>query len=329
VKTPEPSYKTGALLWQSSSKSPFVHNRTIIWAVDPFANDDGLQATTLSILTHSFPSAPIYPVYVLSEEAFHEHGDSIFLRPALKPLALKELDALTAQTASGNIKAPRVLLESSASRASCARKLLKFSDRIGAAMIALSTHGRNPLSRFFIGSFSEEMIHSSDIPLLFTGPETKPIETSPKVVVFPTDFSVECAKALNGIISLASRLGAELHLFHKTVHTIDPVLQSGVHVLGGGWVSLESFWSDENDSYKEDADLWIERAETQGVKAKFVSERFTEPVHRSILDYVSHLESESPVLAMVSHGGTVASRLLGSVTKEVIRRSPCPVYVVA
>ncbi|MES2856770.1 MAG: universal stress protein, partial [Bdellovibrionota bacterium] len=97
----------------------------------------------------------------------------------------------------------------------------------------------------------------------------------------------------------------------------------------GGWVSLESVLNDEevSDTGETEAKKWIERANLMGVEAQFVSEPFKELTSQAIVDYVSLIESRVPMLAMVSHTGPMAGWLLGSVTKDVIRRSPCPVYV--
>jgi nucleotide-binding universal stress UspA family protein len=162
---------------------------------------------------------------------------------------------------------------------------------------------------------------------LLVGPEVVRPMGQPRVIVYPTDFSSDCHDAFPEITKLAARLGAELHLFHKTIHSVDPVVQSGVHMLGGGWVSVEAYLGSGGTDHTSDAEDWICEAARSGVKARFISENFREPTCDAIVEYVSKLNGTSPLVAMVSRAGQVSSWLLGSVTRDVIRMCPAPVYV--
>ncbi|MEK7358493.1 MAG: universal stress protein, partial [Bdellovibrionota bacterium] len=212
-------------------------------------------------------------------------------------------------------------------RTACARILLRYSRRIGASVLAGSATQRRRMSRFFLGSFSEALLNSHEIPLLVTGPATVRPIGSPRVIVYPTDFSEDCAHAFPEIVSLATTLEAELHLFHKTVHNLDPIVQSGINVLGGGWVSFEAYLSSPPNDHLKDAEAWIAQASHSGVRAHFISENFSEPTSDAIVEYVRKLDGANPLVAMVSRAGQVASWLLGSVTRDVIRTCSAPVYV--
>lgn len=301
----------------------------IVWAVDPFCDkaDYEIQLNTAHVLQRTFPEREIHPVYVLSEESFSDRGFSNFLRPALKPLALKSLRALVDESEVELVRKPRVLVETGSSRAACARKLLRYATRVGASLVAVSATQRRRFSRLLVGSFPESVLSAHHVPVLLVGPAVERPIGSPRVIVFPTDFSDDCCEAFREIVSLAARLGAELHLFHKTVHSVDPVVQSGVHMLGGGWVSVEAYLGSDGVDHAADARSWIEEASRYGVKARFISENFREPTCDAIVEYVSKLSGTAPLVAMVSRAGQVSSWLLGSVTRDVIRMCSAPVYV--
>ncbi|MES2963236.1 MAG: universal stress protein [Bdellovibrionota bacterium] len=303
----------------------------IVWAIDPFCdrNDYEIQLNTADTIRRMYPESEIHPVYVLSEETFNDRGFSNFLRPALKPLALKSLRAFIKEANVELVRKPRVLVEEAASRAACARKLLRYAGRIGAAGLAVSATQRRGLARFLVGSFSEAIMSAHHLPVTVVGPVTTRPMGSPKVIVYPTDFSGDCFEAFPEIVSLAAKLGAELHLFHKTVHTLDPMVQSGVQMLGGGWVSVEVYFGGEPRDHSNEAKAWIDEASRSNVKARFISENFREPTSDAIVEYVRKLSGASPIVAMVSRAGQVASWLLGSVTRDVIRTCPAPVYVAA
>lgn len=301
----------------------------IVWAVDPFcdSHDYDIQLTTAQALRRTFPESEIHPVYILSEDSFNDRGFSNFLKPALKPLAVKSLKALVADADLDLVRKPRVLTETADSRAAWARKLLRYARRIGASMLAVSTTQRRRFSRLLMGSFPESVLAAHHCPVFLVGPEVSTPPSPPKVIVYPTDFSSDCLEAYPEIVSLAARLRAELHLFHKTVHNVDPIVQSGVHLLGGGWVSVEAYLGSTGPDHTSDALRWLEQAARAGVRARFISENFREPTSDAIVEYVRKLSGASPLVAMVSHAGQVSSWLLGSVTRDVLRTCPAPVYV--
>jgi nucleotide-binding universal stress UspA family protein len=325
--------------------------------VDAFPDEKHLCRTTAETLVHAFPTASIIPVYILSEDAFLEHGYSKTLRPALKPMVEKKLAALISDlatvlatglatdNATGNAKTignrfekPRVVIARHGGRGATAHKLHRFAEKVGAQVIAVGSHGRKGLSRFILGSFSEALLTDFHIPIILTGPRTEAPPTPPEFIVFPTDFSEACELAFDEVLKLARFFKAEVHLFHKTMHYVDPFLQSGVHLLGGGWVSFENFVDDSGRSHESEAHSWLSRAAASGVQARYICENFREPVSEAIVEYAGHLQRRtkpgrsdrlaSVLITMVPQSGPVASAILGSTTRDVIRLSPCPLYLI-
>jgi len=285
-----------------------VEEAPLIWALEAFPNHDDLHLKTAAALGKLYPQRQIIPVYVLSEESFTERGFSTFLKPALKPMAKKALATLLSEIRAlrllPDIRRPRVLVEASASRPACARKLLRFASKIGASDIAVGSHARGGFARFFVGGFSEALLDEARIPILVTGPhadlEAAPIEN----VIFPTDFSIASVNALPGILSLCARLRANLHIFHRPVQLFD--------------------------TFKEhltESRAWQDQAVAFGVKTVLVGQNFREPMAEGIVQYAIRLGPASTLIALVSQTKKAASAFLGNVTRDVIRTSPCPVFV--
>ena len=302
----------------------------VVWAIDAFPDQLGLHAKTASVLREMFPQSEIHPVYVLSEEAFTDRGFTAFLKPALKPMALKAINSLLEETQCFDFRKPRVLTEASASRTACARKLLRYTKKIGAGHIVLGSHARRSLSRFLVGSFSEEILDHSPVPIIIAGPQTQLISAPPTAVIFATDFTPSCASGFTQILNLAASLNADLHLFHKGDPDdieLEPVNTIGMDMFGSGWVSLESYIDQHTSDYRYDADECVRRAEELGVTTRLILQNFREPTAEAIVEYARNLDDPSALIAMVSQTGPVASAFLGSVTRDVIRTSPFPVYL--
>lgn len=53
-----------------------------------------------------------------------------------------------------------------------AETILEFAQGLGADLIAMSTHGRSGLARWFIGSTADKVMRASTLPVLLTRPPT-------------------------------------------------------------------------------------------------------------------------------------------------------------
>jgi nucleotide-binding universal stress UspA family protein len=53
-----------------------------------------------------------------------------------------------------------------------AETILEFAQGLGADLIAMSTHGRSGLARWFIGSTADKVMRAATLPVLLTRPQT-------------------------------------------------------------------------------------------------------------------------------------------------------------
>lgn len=321
--------------------NPQTMHPPVVWAVDAFPDDLDLQVKTATALQAAFPKSPIHPVYVLNEDTFIDRGYASYLKPALKPMAFKATLRILSETHLTHAKKPRILNSSSTSRVTAARRLLRYAKKIGASTIAVGSHARRGLPKFFAGNFADELIEAAEIPILIAGPRAiephieirSDVKASAnRAIVFPTDFSPACESAFERFLNLAEELKAELHILHRETYTVDPYAQIGMSTMGAGWVSMEALPEAEyseriEEMHRADFERWRKRAEERSVAIRLISQNFGEPIAEAIVGYVESLHGTSVMLAMVSQTGPVAASLLGSITHDVIRLSPCPIYV--
>ena len=52
-----------------------------------------------------------------------------------------------------------------------AEEILRIAEKEGCGLIAMSTHGRNPIGRSILGSVTDRVIHASNVPVLAVTPE--------------------------------------------------------------------------------------------------------------------------------------------------------------
>jgi nucleotide-binding universal stress UspA family protein len=94
-------------------------------------------------------------------------------------------------------------------------EILRLVQEKDARMLALASHGRSGISRWWYGSVAAKLARDATVPTLMLGPkalETGPGAGSIRRVLVPLDGSDLAELALPVAGELASALGAELHL---------------------------------------------------------------------------------------------------------------------
>jgi nucleotide-binding universal stress UspA family protein len=182
-------------------------------------------------------------------------------------------------------------------------------------LIVMPTHGRQGLSRVLLGSVTERVVGSADVPVVVVDPEeASAFVYPPRGILVPTDGSRAAGLALETAIDLARETGAALHVLHV------------IETASLGFDVRSAVAAGELDTKAESilADA-VETAETAGVETVIRSVADGRP-YREIRSYVA--DHDVDLVAIGSHGETDFSRfVLGGVTNKIIRGSPVPVLL--
>ncbi len=306
----------------------------IVWAMEAFPNrpvyDSELKM--VSALHWHFPNSTIIPVYILSDRVFAARGFGHFLRPALKPAALKVMRRFfsdISRTHSLRISRPRVLREASSSRDDCALKLVRFAEKIHADYIALGSRGIPLLARLMGQSFSEAVLRFSRIPLFVVGPNVSTCSGPPQAVILACDFTAPPTLRFNEILKFVANFEAELHLFHKTDSR-----SSRFFKFAGVSPFTETLWSAQHSFHSEHAHElrllarlrdWIDLTRARGIKTRLANENFRETTAKAIVNYLRRLGDASALVALTAP--SKQGPYFSNIAREVIRMSPFPVFM--
>lgn len=302
--------------------------RQIIWAVDPFkASGPSWSKLTSIVKALSLEGkAPVQPVYVLSPSNFNFTGE--FSGPWVSVFEPKVREAFT-RVLSGlgipSLLEPEIILNKESSMASNVSKLLKFVERSQAEILVMNSHARTGLARLFLGSFAETALMATKVPLILVNPETKSV-TQFKKVLFPTDFSASNKKAFKKVLVFCKKYGAQLIIYHKLPDPIEPMVQTGVYMAGGGWVSVQQYIDLESAAREKDSQGLVTEAAKAGVDAQFFIEEKPGFITDSINQYIS--QNGVDLVSVGSKSGPVSSVLVGSIARQLVREASCPVWVV-
>jgi nucleotide-binding universal stress UspA family protein len=176
-------------------------------------------------------------------------------------------------------------------------------------LIVMATHGRDPLSRFGLGSVGDELIRRAPVPVLLV----RPTEEIPRLipepalenVLVPLDGSVLAEQALEPALDLARLMAASCTLL-RVVEPSDAI--------------LEGLAEEEARAYLEKT---IARYGQQEILVKGIT-----VVAPSVPEAILRLAPANGVIALATHGrGGFKRFILGSVADKVLRGSSIPVLV--
>lgn len=197
--------------------------------------------------------------------------------------------------------------------------IVEHAEERGADLIVLGTHGRRGLRRMLLGSVAEEVVRTSERPVL-TVPHRSEDRPAGRIgsILVPVDFSEHAAAALSHARHLADAAGARLDVLHVLESTAYP----------DAYLALGS------PSPAEGASPDAVRGELERMVTAAPGPEVPLELHvaagRPAAEIATFAEDrDTDLLVIASHGLTGLERvLLGSVTERVIRRSSCPVLTV-
>lgn len=195
---------------------------------------------------------------------------------------------------------------------------------IGAGLVVMATHGRGPVSRFWLGSTTDYVLRHVAVPVLAVHPpmeEAMPSSASLEVrrILVPVDESPLSRQVVGPAEELARLFGAELLLLsvvEPVIGIMDPALPFPANVDP----EMERA---RRESAESDLHALAKEVSGRGVEARFLVATAL-GVGATILE-VREREG-ADLIAMSTHGaGGLRRAFVGSVTDKVIRGSPVPV----
>lgn len=194
-----------------------------------------------------------------------------------------------------------------------------------ADLVVMSTHGRGPLARAWLGSVADGLLRAVRVPLLLVRPRGEAVERAPRApfrsILVPLDGSSLSERVLEHAVSLAGRSHARLTLL-RTIPVSVPS-PAPLAYAGGGVAESEAVV----EQLRVEARHALERVAARlGVVTECVVAPAASPA-AGILDHAAREDVD--LIAMSTHGYGGFTRLIhGSVADKVIRGASTPVLVV-
>lgn len=187
-------------------------------------------------------------------------------------------------------------------------------------LVVMGTHGRRGVRRLLVGSVAEEVMRRAPCPVLAVhADDTQAPLPAVRRILAPVDFSDASREALAHAKALAVLYGARLSLLHVVARAQYPDFYQA---------SLLQQQQVEDEIVAEAEAMlqqWHEALPGAPVATTYLVRTGYPP--KEILEAVE--ETAADLLVMATHGLTGLQHFMfGSVTEKVMRRAPCPLFIV-
>ena len=211
--------------------------------------------------------------------------------------------------------------------------IIEEADKSPSALVAMSTHGRSGVTRWLMGSVTDNVLHHTKNPMLIyrTHQEGDPEpDTKLETIIVPLDGSSHAEQVLPHVAALATAMNLKVTLVRAAAtaeqfravtgfQQIDGV--SGLHFQN--FEAMTQVAGNQAADYIKEQEDYLRR---QGVAS--VDHRIVPGSAAHVIVDVA-LETPDNLVAMTTHGHSGPARwTLGSVTDRVVRHSGDPVLVV-
>ncbi|MFD2100726.1 universal stress protein [Flagellimonas iocasae] len=173
----------------------------------------------------------------------------------------------------------------------------EVAEKHKADLVVMGSHGTDGLQEIFIGSNTERVVRTSDVPVLVIKGEMNGFK--PKNFVFACDFSEESVPALKKAAEMAELLGAKLQLIY-------------INTPGDEFLSTDDAFT-KISKFLDDAKLGL---------AVEIYNDYT--VEKGVLNYCDKVSAD--IIGIPTHGRRGLSHFfMGSIGEDIANHSNIPV----
>jgi nucleotide-binding universal stress UspA family protein len=207
--------------------------------------------------------------------------------------------------------------------------LLEKSASLDAQLLVMTTHGRGPVRRLWLGSVSDRIVREAGTPVLLihAQTDTRKVRTDEpfRHVLVPLDGSDTAERVLPRAAELAEQCAARLTL----VHFVQPAFVMALPGMLSGFAASSTDPADNGDVVESAHKYLGDVRSVYGHVTREIDEAVlpaTFSVSDDILEYADEHSADLIALATHGHGG-VRRFVVGSVADKVIRGASVPVLV--
>jgi nucleotide-binding universal stress UspA family protein len=304
--------------------------RSILVALDGSEHAEHALPAALTLARRHDAVLHLIRVYVPLAGVYGEHAlryDEALDRELMKRAGDYLDEVVSRLAAAAGIRASSVLLEGPVTDT-----ISRHAAAVGADLLVMTTQGRGPLARFWLGSVSDELVRQADIPLLLIRPQAAAPDLSREPgfgrVLIPLDGSPLAERVLEPVLALDTARQGEYTLLRVVMPMAHLNYGSTVGAYAGLRNALEQMKEFDQSDLKRAHEYLDQLAAHLRARSFRVNTRVSvkDPPATAILEDASVHDADLIVLATRCRGG-LKRLMLGSVADKVLRGADCAVLV--
>ncbi len=215
----------------------------------------------------------------------------------------------------------KLLFEKGTSRRKLVTGLNHYAEENKVDLVAITSHGRSALGRLVFGSFAENLLGTSKVPVLFLSTVVERVSHSNKIL-FPTDLSDYSKASLKLLLQQLSGYQGEIILYHATL----PAGAAFTAGFFGAPVYLPAtYWVEQRQLIDRECELLRNSVYSQGFKVRVEIEDGVLNIPASVQKIAEDEKVDLVAMASLSRGLDLA--IMGSVARSLFRTRKTPVWV--
>ena len=296
--------------------------KEVLFAVDALGESNKTLkkcVRALAPIISSYEDVKVTPVSVVPEASFM--GSTL---PGYKKAMVERVIEICDEVDLDSGRLPVVLTSRSSFTRAHAKKLSQFAQRRSADLVVMGTQARTGASRFFWGSFAETFLISSKVPVLSVNPICR-VPRKWKKITFPTTFDRHVKKSFKRVLELAKSSEASIDVVYQAKYPLNPSAEYRKFMGKKAQVSMAAYIRKERQEVTKKFKALEQQAKAKGVKIDFIFGGDVTPISDAILEHVK--KSGSDLIALSAMAGPLDVFVLGSISRQIIRRATVPVWV--
>ncbi len=293
--------------------------------------DFGHASRFFQSLTHSAISVEVTPIYIFQVGEIMESfpGRSKKSQAAVKGFveaARRSLQKSTEALGLNGIRfnKPVVVPHPSSNPGSSARAFEKVVRTSGYQLVVMNTHARHGFSRWILGSFAESFVLEASVPTIILNPKAKEPQGL-KTLFLATDLSDKSETSFLSLLNLASAVKGEVVLYHKLIDRFQPLLAMASPMAGVTLPESVLRKAEARSKALHKISRLEKRAEAAEIPMRIILDDTLGSISESILAAAKN--EKASLIAVTARSGLLASALIGSVSRQVVRTSEVPVLI--
>jgi nucleotide-binding universal stress UspA family protein len=267
------------------------------------------------------PVAPVFGEYRAGTENTFD--------PALKRAGQVYLDKLVKRLANGVAVTPTLLEGTSIGAA-----IQEHAASVAADLIVMTTHGRGPLARAWLGSVADDLVRRTPLPLLLVRPQDSRPNVGAEIAIKHVLVPLDGSPFAEGVLAPVLDLGGLTRADYTLLRVLRPALAAGFYDVtypGGGWLDAALLKEMEalDEKERRQATAYLQGiADHLRARSVQVQTQVTVDENPAVAILKEAKEHAADLIALETHGRAGLPRLvLGSVADKVLRGTSIPVLV--